>query len=64
MPTIGWFEILIIVGIAIVVLGPLHVVAHRLGHRDAMVPATIYAHIDTEPAESASETFATRMRGN
>jgi integrase len=43
---------------------PLHVVAHRLGHRDAMVTATIYAHIDTEQAESASETFATRMRGN
>jgi integrase len=43
---------------------PLHIVAHRLGHRDAMVTATIYAHIDTEQAESASETFATRMRGN
>lgn len=43
---------------------PLHVVAHRLGHRDAMVTATIYAHIDTQQAESASETFATRMRGN
>lgn len=43
---------------------PLHVVAHRLGHRDAMVTATIYAHIDTEQAESASETFATRMRGS
>jgi len=43
---------------------PLHVVAHRLGHRDAMVTATIYAHIDTEQAESASETFATCIRGN
>jgi len=41
---------------------PLHVVAHRLGHRDAMVTATIYAHVDTEQAENASETFATRMR--
>lgn len=42
---------------------PLHVVAHRLGHRDAMVTATIYAHVDNEQAESASEKFANRMRG-
>ena len=41
---------------------PLHVVAHRLGHRDAMVTATIYAHVDTEQAVTASESFATRMR--
>ena len=41
---------------------PLHVVAHRLGHRDAMVTATIYAHVDTEQAVSASEAFASRMR--
>lgn len=41
----------------------LHVVAHRLGHRDAMVTATIYAHVDNEQAANASETFATRMRG-
>lgn len=41
---------------------PLHVVAHRLGHRDAMVTATIYAHVDNEQADNASETFATRMR--
>jgi len=43
---------------------PLHVVAHRLGHRDAMVTATIYAHVDTEQSESASETFAKAMRAN
>ena len=43
---------------------PLHVVAHRLGHRDAMVTATIYAHVDTEQSVSASETFAKAMRGN
>jgi integrase len=42
---------------------PLHSVAHRLGHRDAMVTATIYAHIDNEQAVMASETFAERMRG-
>jgi len=42
---------------------PLHSVAHRLGHRDAMVTATIYAHIDNEQAVTASETFAERMRG-
>lgn len=41
---------------------PLHVVAHRLGHRDAMVTATIYAHVDTEQSASASETFAKAMR--
>ena len=37
---------------------------HRLGHRDAMVTATIYAHVDTEQSVSASETFAKAMRGN
>ena len=37
---------------------PLHVVANRLGHRDAMVTATIYAHVSNEQAETASNTFA------
>ena len=37
---------------------PLHVVAHRLGHRDAMVTATIYAHVSDQQAETASSTFA------
>jgi integrase len=37
---------------------PLHVVANRLGHRDAMVTATIYAHVTTEQAETASTRFA------
>ena len=37
---------------------PLHVVAQRLGHRDAMVTATIYAHVSNEQAETASERFA------
>lgn len=41
---------------------PLHVVAHRLGHRDAMVTATIYAHVDSQQAESVSENFASLMR--
>jgi len=43
---------------------PLHVVAHRLGHRDAMVTATIYAHVTDQQIETASETFALAMGGN
>lgn len=41
---------------------PLHVVAQRLGHRDAMVTATIYAHVTNEQAETASERFARAAR--
>jgi len=37
---------------------PLHVVANRLGHRDPMVTATIYAHVSNQQAETASNTFA------
>jgi integrase len=37
---------------------PLHVVAQRLGHRDAMVTATIYAHVSNEQDETASQKFA------
>ena len=37
---------------------PLHVVAQRLGHRDAMVTATIYAHVSNEQSETASQKFA------
>lgn len=37
---------------------PLHVVAHRMGHRDAMVTATIYAHVTSDQAENASLIFA------
>jgi integrase len=40
---------------------PLHVVAHRLGHRDAMVTATIYAHVTSDQAENASAIFAKAM---
>jgi integrase len=36
----------------------LHVVAQRLGHRDAMVTATIYAHVTSDQAENASLIFA------
>lgn len=36
----------------------LHVVAQRLGHRDAMVTATIYAHVSNEQDETASQKFA------
>jgi integrase len=36
----------------------LHVVAERLGHRDPMTTATIYAHVSNEQAETASATFA------
>ena len=43
---------------------PLHVVAHRLGHRDAMVTATIYAHVTDQQIETASERFALAMGGN
>lgn len=43
---------------------PLHVVAHRLGHRDAMVTATIYAHVSDEQIETASERFAVAMGSN
>ena len=43
---------------------PLHVVAHRLGHRDAMVTATIYAHVTNEQIETASERFALAMNAN
>lgn len=43
---------------------PLHVVAHRLGHRDAMVTATIYAHVSDEQIETASERFALAMGSN
>jgi hypothetical protein len=38
--------------------------AHRLGHRDSMVTATIYAHVTDEQIETASETFAHAMSGN
>ena len=41
---------------------PLHVVANRLGHRYAMVTATIYAHVSSEQAETASERFASASR--
>jgi len=37
---------------------PLHVVAQRLGHRDAMVTATIYAHVTNEQGETAASRFA------
>lgn len=42
---------------------PLHVVANRLGHRDAMVTATIYAHVSDQQAETASTTFANAVSG-
>lgn len=41
---------------------PLHVVSDRLGHRDPMVTATIYAHVTDEQAETASNTFANGTR--
>ena len=37
---------------------PLHIVADRLGHKDPMVTATVYAHISSEQKETASLTFA------
>jgi len=41
---------------------PLHVVSDRLGHKDPMVTATIYAHVTNEQGESASNTFANGSR--
>lgn len=41
---------------------PLHVVSDRLGHKDPMVTATIYAHVTSEQGESASNTFANASR--
>ena len=35
----------------------LHVVAERLGHKDAMVTATIYAHVTPKQSRQASDTF-------
>jgi len=43
---------------------PLHVVAKRLGHRDAMVTATIYGHVSDQQAETASSRFAAAVSGN
>jgi len=40
---------------------PLHVVAERLGHRDAMVTATIYAQVTGNQARGASDIFAEKM---
>lgn len=37
---------------------PLHVVAERLGHRDAMVTATVYAHVLSTQASDAADVFA------
>jgi integrase len=35
----------------------LHVVAQRLGHKDAMVTATIYAHVTPKQSRQAADTF-------
>ena len=40
---------------------PLHVVAQRLGHRDPMVTATIYAHVTQGQSAGAAETYASRL---
>jgi len=37
---------------------PLHVVADRLGHRDASVTATIYAHVTVRQHAGAADVFA------
>ena len=36
---------------------PLHVVSERLGHKDAMVTATIYAHVTPEQSRKAADVF-------
>lgn len=43
---------------------PLHVVSDRLGHKDPMVTATIYAHVSNEQGESASNTFANASKNS
>jgi integrase len=40
---------------------PLHVVSQKPGHKDAMVTATIYAHVTSDQAENASVIFAKAM---
>ena len=42
---------------------PLHQVADRLGHRDAMVTATIYAHVSSEDADELA-LFSLRQASN
>ena len=37
---------------------PLHVVAERLGHKDAMVTATIYAHVTPNQSRQAADTIS------
>lgn len=37
---------------------PLRVVEDHLGHRDATITATVYAHFSSEQAEPASISFA------
>ncbi len=41
---------------------PLHVVAARLGHRDPMVTATIYAHVLDRQAVDAASAFVSAMQ--
>jgi len=36
---------------------PLHVVAERLGHKDAMVTATVYAHVTPKQSKKAANTY-------
>lgn len=41
---------------------PLHVVADRLGHRDAMVTATIYGHVTVRQHAGAADVFAAAVQ--
>jgi integrase len=36
---------------------PLHVVAERLGHKDAMVTATVYAHVTPKQSRKAAQSY-------
>ncbi len=40
----------------------LHVIANRLGHRDAMVTVTIYTHVRADQTESVAEIFAKAVK--
>ena len=43
---------------------PLHVVAERLGHKDAMVTATIYAHVTPKQSRKAANVFRAVLGGD
>ncbi len=43
---------------------PLHVVAKRLGHKDAMVTATVYAQVTPRQKDQAADTYESWLAGS